>query len=158
MNTRLYRKETLDRVNSPEQLNDYIRVVDSGVWISLTAVILLLIGVVIWAVFGEIETTVETGAVAADGKVVCFVSDTDVGHIAVGMKVQVGGADGTVSAISETPFRIRGQVDDYILYLGGFSEGDFCYTVEVAAKGLSDGVYDAVITIDDIKPISFVIH
>lgn len=158
MNTRLYRKETLDRVNSPEQLNDYIRVVDSGVWISLTAVVLLLIGVVIWAVFGEIETTVETGAVVSDGKVVCFVSDTDVGHITVGMKAQVGGADGTVSAVSETPFRIRGQVDDYILYLGDFSEGDFCYIVEVAAKGLSDGVYDAVITVDDIKPISFVIH
>ena len=158
MNTRLYRKETLDRVNSPEQLNDYIRVVDSGVWISLTAAILLLIGVVIWAVFGEIETTVETGAVASGGKVVCFVSDTDVGHITVGMKAQVGGADGTVSAVSETPFRIRGQVDDYILYLGDFSEGDFCYIVEVAAKGLSDGVYDAVITVDDIKPISFVSH
>ena len=59
MNTNLFRKSSIDRVNSPEQLNEYIRVANPGVWLILAAVVALLVGVVIWGVWGTIETTVE---------------------------------------------------------------------------------------------------
>ena len=45
MDNQLFRKKSLDKVSSPEQLNDYIRVSNPGVWIALTAVIVLLFGV-----------------------------------------------------------------------------------------------------------------
>ena len=57
--TKLFREKNLERLESPEQLNDYLRVTSPGVWMILSAVILLLIGVFIWAVFGRIEATTQ---------------------------------------------------------------------------------------------------
>lgn len=48
--SKLFREKNLERLESPEQLNDYLRVTSPGVWMILSAVILLLIGVFIWAV------------------------------------------------------------------------------------------------------------
>ena len=42
MNSQLFRKSSIDRVSSPEQLNSYIRVSNPGVWLVLAAVVLLL--------------------------------------------------------------------------------------------------------------------
>lgn len=39
----------------PEQLNDYIHVTRPSVWLILGAVTLLLLGVVIWGIFGSID-------------------------------------------------------------------------------------------------------
>ncbi len=44
-----------ERVTSPEQLNDSIRVAHPGVWIALGLIVALLVGAIAWAVFGEID-------------------------------------------------------------------------------------------------------
>ena len=41
----LFREKSLERVSSPEQLNDYIKVTTPSVWLVLIAVILLLVGI-----------------------------------------------------------------------------------------------------------------
>ena len=51
MDNQIFRKKNIDRVSSPEQLNDYVRVSNPGVWMVLTAVIVLLFGICVWAVF-----------------------------------------------------------------------------------------------------------
>ena len=45
----VFRKKTLDRIASPEQLTDYLRVTNPGIWVILVAVILLLAGVFAWS-------------------------------------------------------------------------------------------------------------
>lgn len=44
-------QKSLNRVKSPEDLNDYIRVANPGVWLVLVAVVILLAGVCIWGLF-----------------------------------------------------------------------------------------------------------
>jgi hypothetical protein len=51
----IFRQKSLDRISSPEQLNDYIRVTTPSVWLVLTAIILLLVGIVAWSIFGTVE-------------------------------------------------------------------------------------------------------
>ena len=48
MSDQIFRKKSLDRISSPEQLNDYIRVANPGIWMILAAVIILLAGVCVW--------------------------------------------------------------------------------------------------------------
>ena len=55
MKENLFRKESLDKINSPDQLNDYIRCVQPSVWVILGAIIILLIGFFIWALAGSID-------------------------------------------------------------------------------------------------------
>ncbi len=57
----IFRKKSLDRVTSPEQLDDYIKVTTPSVWLILIATIILIVGALFWAVFGRIELNTDTG-------------------------------------------------------------------------------------------------
>lgn len=158
MNTGLFRKTSIDRVNSPEQLNQYIRVARPGVWITLSAVILLLAGVVVWGVLGTIETTVHAYALAENGKAVCYLEEEDATLVKEGMPVSLGNISGKLLSVSAAPVQIDAGTDPYLMHMGGFSSGDFRYVVEIEAQGLADGVYQAEITVDSVHPIAFVTH
>ena len=89
MNNQLFRKKSLDKVSSPEQLNDYIRVSNPGIWIVLAAVIVLLIGVCVWGVFGRLETTIGSAAVVKDGEMTLYIKEEYLGKVSEGMIVRV---------------------------------------------------------------------
>lgn len=57
----LYREKSLERITSPEQLNDYIRVTTPSVWLVLISVIIMLIGILSWCIFGEVTMTEQDG-------------------------------------------------------------------------------------------------
>ena len=59
----VFREKSMDRVSSPEALNDYIRVTTPSVWIVLIALVVLLVGMLAWSVFGRIEVKNENGDV-----------------------------------------------------------------------------------------------
>ena len=44
----IFRSETLKRISSPEQLTDYLRVTNPGIWVVLAAVLALLVGFFVW--------------------------------------------------------------------------------------------------------------
>ena len=54
MNNNIFRQKSIDRVSSPEKLDDYIRVTTPSVWITLAAIVILLVGLIIWGTFGEL--------------------------------------------------------------------------------------------------------
>lgn len=43
-------------MSGPEKLNDYIRIATLPVWLVLIAVVLILVGMLCWGIFGEIPT------------------------------------------------------------------------------------------------------
>ena len=51
-------EKSIERVSSPEQLNDYVKVSSPGVWAVLAAVLILLAGAFVWGILGRPETTV----------------------------------------------------------------------------------------------------
>lgn len=52
----IFREKSMDKMSSPESLNDYIKVTTPSVWIILTAIVVLLLGILAWSVFGRVET------------------------------------------------------------------------------------------------------
>lgn len=60
----LFREKSLERVNSPEELSDYIRVTTPSVWLVLLATTILLAGMLAWAVFGTVDVEREDGSTA----------------------------------------------------------------------------------------------
>ncbi|RYE76314.1 MAG: hypothetical protein EOP19_24655, partial [Hyphomicrobiales bacterium] len=55
----LYRKEALDRLSSPEQLDEMIAISSSGAWAGLIGVLLLAATFLAWAILGSIPTRIE---------------------------------------------------------------------------------------------------
>ncbi len=54
-NSEIFREKSMERVSSPEALNDYIRVTTPSVWIVLIALVVLLAGMLAWSIFGSVE-------------------------------------------------------------------------------------------------------
>ena len=77
MSKQLFRQKSLDKITSPEQMGDYIRVSNPSVWMILAAIIVFLIGVYVWGVFGRLDTTLQTGGICKDGQLVFYISEQD---------------------------------------------------------------------------------
>ncbi len=58
----IFRKKSMDRVSSPEALNDYIRVTTPSVWIVLIALVVLLLGMLAWSILGRVTVHNEDGS------------------------------------------------------------------------------------------------
>ena len=59
----IFRQKSMERVSSPEALNDYIRVTTPSVWIVLAALVVLLAGMLAWSILGTVEAHTEDGSV-----------------------------------------------------------------------------------------------
>ena len=157
MDNQIFRKKNIERVSSPDQLNDYVRVSNPGVWMVLTAVIVLLFGRCAWGVGGNLETILHTVCICQDGKMICYVSDREIDSVKSGMTITVQEKKYTISSISEVPVEIDEKMDAYALYIGGLKVGDWVYEV-IADTELSDGTYEAEIVTESIHPISFLMN
>ena len=59
----IFREQSMNRVNSPEALNDYIRVTTPSVWIVLLALVVLLVGMLAWGALGTVPVESADGTV-----------------------------------------------------------------------------------------------
>ena len=57
----LFRKKSMDRINSPDELNDYIRVTSPSVWLVLLACVVILVGALVWGSIGTVEEETADG-------------------------------------------------------------------------------------------------
>lgn len=133
MNEKVFRQKSLDKIQSPENLNDYVRVSGPGVWLLLAAVLVLLAGILVWGAFGSIETAVSAEARVESGAALCCVSEADAREIAIGMPVELGGIEGTITGSSGDAFLVSTE------------------------EPLPDGVYEARVITERIRPLSFVL-
>ena len=157
----IFRKKSLERISSPEQLNDYIRVANPSLWFVLAAIIVLLIGVCVWGFLGKLETCVSGTVIVNNGVAVCYVSEDDVSSIESGMTVRIDDSEYAVQSISQEPVSISSDsgFSDYFLYISGFYEGEWVYVVMLESDGsIADGIYSAEIVVDTVSPISFVLN
>lgn len=153
----VFRQKSIDRVSSPEQLDDYIKVTNPGIWIVLAAVVVLLAGFIVWGAVGTLETKVKAAAVSDSGTIVCYVKEADISGIEQGNTVRIGGNEYSVSKVSELPVAVDKSLTDYAIHIGGLTTGEWVY--EVTLNGdLPNGTYEADIVTDSVSPISFLFN
>lgn len=157
MNSSIFRRKSMDKISSPEQMNDYIRVANPSVWMILAAIIVLLIGVCVWGMYGQLDTKLQTGGICEDGKLTCYVSEADFGKVQAGMTVAVGEKEYTVSSVAKASVRLDGSTDAYLIHLAGLGEGDWAYAVVVDAPDLQNGTYSVSVIIERVRPLDFVL-
>ena len=52
-NKMLFREKSLEAADSPEPLNEYIKVTTPGIWLVIAAVLMLVIGILAWIILGS---------------------------------------------------------------------------------------------------------
>ena len=83
MENPIFRKKSLDRISSPEALDDYLHVTTPSVWLILIAIIMLLVGMLIWSQYIEFDNeqiarNVQSGMVVMSGETQSRISSVGV--------------------------------------------------------------------------------
>lgn len=130
MSNDIFRKKSLTRMQSPDNLKEYIRVINPSLWIVFIAAFLLLVGAFVWGSVGKIEDKISVTIVSKNGAVISDYSDA----IQTGMKVILNNREGEVSSV--TPYNVTYSFSEYI----------------------PDGVYTGYVILGYISPISFVFN
>lgn len=157
MNEQLFRKKSLEKVTSPEQLKQYIRVSNPGLWMVLSAIVILLVGVVVWGSVAQLETTLPTAIIAKDGAGIVYISEENAQKVSVGMTVRSGDSEYLVEEISAEAVLVDGSFTEYGVYASGLTQGQWVYAVKVSGV-FADGVHKAEIVVESISPISFILN
>ncbi|MBQ3919562.1 MAG: hypothetical protein II695_07800 [Oscillospiraceae bacterium] len=134
----IFRKSGIERMNSPEQLTDYLRVTNPSVWVILAAVVILLVGFLVWSLNGKLEIVVNVAAKVESGTVAAVIVDEDVD--APVKKGQTMRINGTFTVVDEIYRDANGR------------------KVAGASTDLPDGNYPAQIVTDTMTPISFLLE
>ena len=155
----LFREKSLEAIESPESLNDYLHVTSPGVWLVLGTVIALLVGAIIWAIFGHIETTVKLAVRASGGEAVAYVPYESVEDV-MGQGVVfieekpyalTRGTDAEVTVVSE-------DTNIFMRVAGGLKFGDMIVQMPVEATDLPDDVYTGVVVTEVLNPIDLLLQ
>ena len=139
MQEEIFRKKSLDKIKSPETLDDYIRVSNPGVWLILVSMIALLLGACAWGIFGHIDSTVPSTVCVENGKAVCYVAEQDIASVRTGLTVKYAGCEAVIGKIGE--------------------KNDLGYLCELTAEtSVADGFYKGKLVLKSYRPLSFVLN
>ena len=157
MNNQIFRKKSMERISSPEQLEDYIKVSNPGIFMILAAVIVLLAGACVWGIFGRLDTTISTVMVHQGGQAICYVREADAASVEAGMTVRIKDDEYPVMEVSKSPKAASETLNDYSLHMGGFQSGEWVCQVRIDCD-LPEGVYEADIVTDSVSAMTFVFN
>ncbi len=126
------------RISSPEQLNDYLKVTSPKIWVLLTAVVLLIVGLLLWSSFTTIESYASGTARAVGGElIVTFDDPVKASKVQPGMDMSVG------------------DVQTDVLTVGMNENGDI---VASARANIPDGSYDVRVGYKTTQVISMLLN
>lgn len=153
MDKKIFREKSIDRIDSPEAMKDYMQVATPGIWMMLIAIVILLMGAIVWSVLGRVETKVPAVIVMQQGSGTCYFDEASNHVVSAGMQVKINDEVYTISEVSSIPE----QLSDTNQYIGGML-GEDDVSLVVATKlsaDLPDGVYRGSIITEEITPIKF---
>lgn len=157
MNRQLFKKSNIDKISSPEQLHDYVRVANPGLWMAISAIVILLVGVIVWGFIGKIDTTMSTAIVTDGGNAVIYIGEADLEKLGIGMTVRAEGGEYKITDIAKEPIKADKALTDYAIHASGLAAGEWVYALSIDGEHF-DGVQKADIVIERISPISFILN
>lgn len=169
MSKTLFRQNSLDRVSSPEQLNDYIKVSNPSIWIVLIALFILLAGVFVWGVTGSLPTSVTASGFVTGGEAICYLDISDAGKVKAGQEVKVSLPNqddtfrGMVKSVGTTPLsssEIANELNsDYLMGVLAGEGFAVRVTVSLDSEDIPEGtLLNLNIVTDEIRPIDFLLE
>ena len=155
-NNELFRKKSLERISSPEEMHDYMRVTSPRLWMILAAILVMLAGFLVYASTTTLENTldirvqVETYDGDDDGsgsgeetRYTMVSAEIPIQYkdsVEIGMELRIGSETGKVIWISTA------EDSDTLLAF---------FQMEHRTLPLPDGEHDAVLVLESTTPISF---
>ena len=159
MENGLFRQKSIERISSPEELHDYMRVTSPRLWMILAAVVVLLAGFIVYASTTTMENTrnikvtvsryelteeqmESIGLENGDGAYSVYAEmPIEQGEgVKTGMKLRLGSAEGHVSLVAAA------NNDQVVTVI---------FEIDRGIVPVNSGEYDAELVLESTTPISF---
>lgn len=160
MNETIFRKKSLERIASPDKLDDYLKVSSPSIWLILLALVLAVIAAGAWCFFGKMPTTMAGVGIQSGTETLCFIPAEEGFSAQKGMQVQFTSGEtdkpvlGKIEEISEPIPAGEAVGNAGAAWLSLPAEWVCVVTVRLESETQRDGtVYDTQIILDERRPI-----
>ena len=138
MERKIFREKSLERVTSPEQLDDYLHVITPAVWAVLLGVVIMLGSFFFWCTFTAVDSYVYGAAESKNGVMTITFPESEIKeNLEEGMVVSVGSLETRIES------------------LGQDEEGR---EIAIAELDLPDGRYDVKVCCNSTQIIRFLLN
>ena len=137
MSKPIFRKKSMERLSSPDQLNDYLRVTNPVIWVVLAVLAALIAAFFLWAHLMSVESYASGKGVVSKGVMTISFQDGDAaGMVEPGMTVTVG------------------ELETKIASTGTDEGGEL---IAVAEADVPDGTYEVKVRYKSTKILKFLL-
>ena len=154
-NQTIFRDKSIERISSPDQLNDYVKLTNPGVWFVAAAIMVILMGALIFGTVGHIDSTVPGVLISENHKAYCLVKREYSERFKDDMHMKVDVNEYSVYLKDTKPFALDSSMDSYALFVGNMELSEWVYVIDVDGE-VPDGIYEARVVTERISPLSFI--
>jgi len=175
----LFRRDAMERMESPDKVDEYIRVSTPRAWMMVGALALVVAGVLVWGFTGSIAKTVSAQGVIwedGDNDVVCLLPVGVAGPFLVGHEARITLGDGqsfsgTVKSVAEDPWTYE-EVQEHarsnwrLDTLWGDTDALYQYALRIGYEGDAENAHGLAarelvsvqVVTSDVRPIEYVLN
>ena len=135
----IYRQKSLDRISSPEQMHDYMRVTSPQLWMILAVIISLLAGLIIFSATTKMESAITVKGTVTGKTCVLQLDASQRNNLDPGMSVRIDGKEAVITSFYLDRNGLTGNV-------------------ELGDLDIAEGEYDVEIVTESTNPIDFLLH
>ena len=142
--TEVFRHSTMNRISNADELDHYIKVTNPSAWAIVLAALLLVAGVIVWAIVAIVPVTINTTGVmlehpeTVDKIVICWVDESTADKIAEsGATASIDGVEAKNVQVSDVP-QSASEVIHFLgsdFYIDSLNLSDWNYLVTVDPSG-----------------------
>lgn len=164
----IFRQESLDRIESPEKLDQYIKVSRPTTWVVLAGLLIVTLGALIWSFSGTLPEIMQTRGVTMTGnQVSLFVEPANLELVKTGDAVEITLPDqskvsGTVSEVGKIPLSavdLAEEINEQWI-VEQISTDLYTYEILVTTdENIPAGlIVDGDVTVREIHPIEYLLN
>lgn len=133
----LFGKSAMSRIASADDLDHYVKVTNPSAWVVIAAALMLVVGILIWALVAVVPVTKETTGVSmSDRYVICWVNKATAKKIQDnGAKARVGDVNALSVEVSDLPMSssevMQFMGSDFIMEALSLDDWNYMVTIEM---------------------------
>ena len=128
MENKIFREKNIERMSTPEDLNEYLHVTSIKVWVVLGAITLVLVSMIIWSYFTSINSYAFGTAEVKEGVITATFSDPATArNVKEGMNMEVGEIVIPIGYVGN-------DLEGHVIAIGNINIPDGAYEVRASYK------------------------
>lgn len=154
MSDNVFRKKSLEELDKHDELNAYLKVARPTIWISLSLILIILIGILTWGFLGKIEVKVIGAAEVKNNVLTNYIRKDSFKDVKENQTIKFNDKICTIISI-DNPIQVTKDFNEYLKQKGEFLIGEYVYPCKANIE-CEDGYYITETITDIVAPLSYV--